>query len=191
MDNDLIERYRDINVDYGWWDGVYAQFSADMKDKHILVSEMSFSGFWSQGDGASFTGHITDIGAFLKAHDLAETYPTVTRFADKGGTIPVRILRLSVSYVHENTVYVVVDHADYTFGDLATVPMTDFREAVIRSWDKVLDDELGKLEGDVQGLIRMYCSNLYRRLEEEHTYLTSDEAVWETITANELEKENT
>jgi hypothetical protein len=28
---------------------------------------------------------------------------------------------------------------------------------------------------------------LYRKLEAEHEYHTSDEAVWETITANELD----
>jgi hypothetical protein len=33
---------------------------------------------------------------------------------------------------------------------------------------------------------RTYMQDLYRKLEEEYDHLTSDEAVWETIEANEL-----
>jgi hypothetical protein len=46
--------------------------------------------------------------------------------------------------------------------------MEDFETAVTEQW-------------------RTYMRELYRKLEAEHEYDTSDEAVWETITANELD----
>jgi hypothetical protein len=84
---DLIEKHRDINTDYDWWDCTYDHFAEDMRIKHIEVDKMLFSGFWSQGDGASFTGSISDSKAFMETHDLTETYPTVMRYLNKGGVI--------------------------------------------------------------------------------------------------------
>ncbi len=57
MNPELIEKHRDINVDHDWWDCTYDHFMEDMKQVGITVKDMRFSGFWSQGDGASFTGY--------------------------------------------------------------------------------------------------------------------------------------
>jgi hypothetical protein len=54
---------------------------------------------------------------------------------------------------------------------------------------KVLDDEWRDLEDDVNNICRGYMQDLYRKLRDEHEHLTSDEAVWETIEANELHLE--
>ena len=48
---------------------------------------------------------------------------------------------------------------------------------------------MGDFETAVTEQWRTYMHELYRKLEAEYEYLTSDEAVWETITANELIEE--
>jgi hypothetical protein len=42
------------------------------------------------------------------------------------------------------------------------------------------------IEEIIKDTVDSLCSDLYRKLEETHEYLTSDEVVWESIVANEL-----
>ena len=52
----FIDKHRDINVTYdGWWDGVYDEWCEKLKALGFSDIEINFTGFWSQGDGASFT----------------------------------------------------------------------------------------------------------------------------------------
>jgi len=183
---DLIEKHRDINTDFDWWDCTYDHFAEDMRIKHIEVDKMLFSGFWCQGDGASFTGHITNSKAFMETHDLTETYPTVMRYINKGGDVSIRIERTSHHYVHENTVSADIASADM-FCNLLDSDDGGIRDAVISHWDTLLDEEISELESHVTEIIRDYCVDLYRRLEKEYDYLTSDEAVWDAIVANDLD----
>lgn len=183
--DELIEKYRDINVEYvDWWDCVYDDFTSDMAEKHIMVQDTRFSGFWSQGDGASFTGYISNNLEFLKAHGLTETYPFITKLIHHGGDFTLRIERSSSHYVHENTVSVSVEGCAYFHHVLPT--SDDLREAIVDQWDTDLDAEYERIWEDVTDIIRDYCRDLYRKLQEEYDYLTSDEAVWEAIEANEL-----
>lgn len=186
MNIDLIEKHRDINTDYEWWVDTYDHFTEDMKTKHVDVRNMYFTGFWSQGDGASFTGYISDTKAFLIAHDLAETYPWVMRLLAMGGSCDISITRSSSArYCHENTVYAEAGSVD-TFRWM--MPDDDIRQMVAEQWDAELYTELNKLDNHVTEVIRDYCCDLYLRLEKEYDYLTSDEAVWDAIVANDLDK---
>lgn len=180
----LIEKHRDINVEHlYWWDCVYSDFTEDMGAKGIEVQDMRFSGFWSQGDGASFTGYIKDNALFLKAHELTETYPWMTKLLEMNGDFTLKIERTGYHYYHENTVGV-----DLTFTSLFThvLPRDDLRSAIADCWDKHLEAEYETLADTTQTIIRDHCRDLYRRLEEEYNYLTSDEAVWEAIESNGL-----
>ena len=186
----LIGKYRDFNVDHiDWWDCTYDDFREDMKAKHIEVKDMSFSGFWSQGDGASFTGHVTDNKAFLQAHDISEDdYPAIHRLLAYDGGFSIDINRSMSRYVHENTVSAEIVAAD---GFVHILPSDDFRDHIISQWDEELMLEYDRLQKEVTGIIRDYCRQLYKSLEDEYDYLTSDEAVWEAIVANELDQEET
>ena len=115
----LIERYRDLNVEYiEWWDCIYDGFKEDMEKVGIEVEDMRFSGFWSQGDGASFTGYMRSK-PFFEYHKLADSYPWVAKLISHGGDFTLRIERTSHRYVHENTVGV-----DLTFTDMFSVHPT-------------------------------------------------------------------
>jgi hypothetical protein len=185
----LIEQYRDCNVDcYDWWEGIYEMFASDMSGKGIYVSDMRFSGFWSQGDGASFTGRVDDISLFLKEHDLTQSYPWMTKLISLGGGFDLRIQRTSHHYVHENTVSASLEDTDM-FNNVLNVGDDGLREHIVAHWDTLLDSEYTSIETDVTAIIRDYCQDLYRMLEEEHEHLTSDESVWEAIESNEWDRE--
>ena len=187
----LIEKYRDSNVEHvKWWDCTYDDFKTRMADEHIEVDDMRFSGFWSQGDGASFTGYIKDNKGFMQVHDLTESYPWITKLTEMGGDFTLKIERTGYHYVHENTVGVDLIYTTMFSHLLEYHQRDDLRSAIADRWDQHLDEEYASLAGVVTDIIRGYCRELYKQLEEEYNYLTSDEAVWEAIEANELDLED-
>lgn len=184
MNIELIEQYRDINTGYDWWDCVYDAFREDMEKVGIEVEDMRFSGFWSQGNGASFTGYIREK-PFFTHHNLGESYPWMAKLMALGGSFDLRIVRTGHHYVHENTVSVELSHTDMFRNVL---PDDDVRAEIIRQWDYLLDGEYEGICQTVTDIIRDYCRDLYGQLQDEYEYLTSDEAVWEAIVANDLDK---
>ena len=56
-----LDNNRDLNIDYdGWEDGVTEGFKEDMKEIGIDDIEINYTGFNSQGDGASFKSDDID-----------------------------------------------------------------------------------------------------------------------------------
>lgn len=176
---ELIEKYRDINTDHNWWDHVYQAKVEELVEKGIEADDFAFSGFWSQGDGASFCGRI-NLATFLKAHDLEQKYPATTFFALQD-EVSAKLHRQGTRYSHENTVDV------YFYDDIRnTFDEEDLRDVVYETMSKQYLEDEEDLDDDVINICRGYMRELYRELETEYEYLTSDQVVWETIEANEL-----
>ena len=177
----LIERYRYINVDYLWWDTTFDDFAAICKILGIDLSknEPSFSGFWSQGDGASFTGHFSPFGiekapALMREH--APKDEELHRIADKLCEINLiyfakfyGTITRSGNYWHSNTMGV-------------EIHMSDEED------DYWPDEVFSIVEETFLDLMRDLADWLYEALEVEYDYLTSDEVVWNAIEANELDE---
>lgn len=179
---ELIDKYRDINVDHDWWDFTYEDFTKDMLDKGIDVDQIWFSGFWSQGDGACFTGTIfvDNFKKFMEVHDLRKEYPATYFFAELG-EIGV-VIRQSGRYLHENTMSISINEDAYN-------PYEEEDGLRYETYDTMLslfNDEFSNLEQEVSEICRDHARDLYRRLEKEYEHLTSDELVWDTIEANDL-----
>ena len=193
-----LDNNRDINVDYdGWEDGVTEGFKEDMREIGIDDIEISFSGFYSQGDGASFTSEDIDTRKLFDAigiksddalnmetddersrgenkefYDLLDTMEDigqVDRNRIKPEDIRVTIERTDSRHVHYNTVKANVEIWDEPEGWEEPYGFTE------------------KLEDRVTEYIRGLCKDLYRKLEKEYDHLTSDESVKETLTDNDYE----
>ena len=179
LKDELIEKYRSINVDYDWWECVYEDTKIEMESKGINVYDINFSGFHSQGDGACFIGRI-DMAQFLKVHQLEQKYMAATFFAGQG-ELWATLDQGNSRYYHEQTV-----SASLVVDSYNNYEEDSTRYQVYETMQKVLDDEWKDLEDDVNNICRGYMQDLYRKLRDEHQYLTSDEAVWETIEGDEL-----
>lgn len=188
----LIEQHRDINTDYDWWDCTYDDFveTAKAKGFETTTKNIQFSGFWSQGDGASFTG-IVDVPTFIKAHKLKAAYPWIMKLYEHGGDIYVRVERIRHHYAHENTCRAEIIDGDAFSGLLypSGFDIDDVRLLTLAEWDKHLQSDIEQLEKDIEQTRLELCGELYESLETEYEYLTSDEAVWEAIEANDLHQE--
>lgn len=188
----VLEENREINIDYpGWEDTTIDDFKEQVKKDGINDLEVEYAGFHSQGDGASFTSSDIDTRKLFNAvgiesdgalnmgvdderskginkefYDLLDTMKEIghsVRNRIKPEDIRVTIKRISSRYYHENTVRANVEIWDEPDG-----------------WEEP-PNFTSELEDKIADYIRGLCRKLYRYLEKDYEYQTSDEAVQKTI----------
>ena len=177
--------YREGGFDYDWFDFVYDDFERicdilgiDLKTVPVRLygggtrqkTCIWFSGFWRQGDGACFEGRYSYMkGAPRKIRDYAPQDTELHRIADSLQAVQHRnFYQLSANachrghYYHEYCMAISVERDSPIYQDMTT------------------DAETAVAEG-----LRDMARWLYRQLEEEYNFLTSDMVVDEAIIANE------
>ncbi|MDM0116876.1 hypothetical protein QTI66_32640 [Variovorax sp. J22R133] len=176
----LLEKYRNIEVEhFEWWEHLYEDFKVDCADIGIGVNDIRFSGFWSQGDGASFTGRIDNWRLFL--NHVGETDLLLAAMASGDGDWPGWTFKIERrasghNYCHEHSV-------DANF-DLDPCNVIDAEKDPVRhhAFQQLLERiEYRVLEEQYIEACRALMRELYHDLEEEHDYLTSDDKVVEII----------
>lgn len=174
--------YRDGNIDYDWFDAVYEMaldagkiigIDLDTRGKN-KTPEIRFSGFCSQGDGASFVGHYEYRKGASKAIRAEFTSASgLWEIADRLQSIQRKqfykiYARISYGYrsnfySHSHTMAIDVFHYD-----TGNCPDAD-------------------TENEIQDCMRDFADWIYDSLEKEYEYLQSDDTVAESIIANEYE----
>ena len=193
---DFINEHRDINVNWhDWWDAVYEDFNNICTILGIQLDkrEPCFTGFWSQGDGASWAGTYRANGLSLNTPSgyvaIYDQAPAAMRehFGDEElhriadelcllariyGPVYARVGRSSHHYVHEMSMQI------------------DKWEFYDEEREEDVPEEIAEhVESTLLELFRDLARWLYKSLEREHDYLTSDEAVIEALEANEIEED--
>ena len=171
----VLDKFRDINVDYEWWDCIYYDFKEQAIKEGFDIDRMYFSGFWSQGDGAMFEySNLNDklLEDFISTLDLSEMRKNWIRnniYISGNG-------KHRGHYYHENScdhnIYWEIDNGDLHWS-------TNFYQ-----W---LESFSSDFEDFVIDRYKDLCYSLYNSLEAEYEYLKSDQMVQETIEANEYE----
>jgi len=184
----ILDEHRHWNVEHiDWWDSVYDQFKYDMGEIGIDVDRMYFSGFWSQGDGACFEGSVCDWELFLKS--LGYTEPALIKHATS--YFGMRVEHRG-HYYHENCTSFEADlplpdgDADEWFLEHFS-PYQDDRHSLHEAvWMAIINKhDRNALEREFAEVFKDHMRDLYKRLEEEYDYLTSDEAVLDSLEAND------
>lgn len=177
--------YREGGFDYDWYDAVYEDFQQISEILGLRLKTRSvrlygggsrqkpciwFRGFWSQGDGAcfeTFYSYRKEAPRRIRQHAPQDT--ELHRIADALQSIQRRNfyqLHAEAShrghYYHENSMAISVERDSPNYQDMTA----DAEDTVIEA-------------------LRDLACWLYRQLEREYEYLTSDEAVDEVIAANE------
>ena len=151
----------------------------------IEVDKMYFSGFWSQGDGACFEGYVRDWRLFLPS--LGYNCPALINHASNHFRFSVEH---SGHYYHEHCT---------SFGSELPLPRHDEDQDFI---DDYLEYEADSVQAAVvMALLNQYLAEhfedefteafkdhmreLYNQLEAEYEHLTSDEAILDSLEANE------
>lgn len=193
-----LDAHREWNVDHDWWDCTYEQaadaaakyLGLDIRTKRVQLRNgthrydpaINFSGFWPQGDGASFSGWFTlndvdaaalkaDFGTDAELHAIADTLEEL-KSALTALEVTASITR-SGRYSHEYSMHIEVDDYEEPDDEVIAAAMN----AIYKSLD---------VEATITEAMRDFARWIYRMLEQEYEYLTSDEAILESLQCNEL-----
>lgn len=157
----VLSKLYDLNTDYDWFDNVIEDAKNLLGKLGFSNIDIQFSGFCSQGDGASFTGTfqvpktVKELNERIRAFkqdapkDKLYNFSSLRFSRDEKESETLEVYRISRHYSHENTVS--VDH------------------------------------DDLKEFVRSFSGGLYESLKSEYDYLTSREAIEETIDANDYE----
>jgi hypothetical protein len=162
----------------------------------FMIDEVLYSGFSSQGDGASWTGTI-QLQRFLE-HHLKEDHPDYARYTvlltliEDGWTAPrVTISRKSFMYNHSNTMQIDQQYMGYgaTTEDAVIRAACPLQGANVQElYDGILID--GLLDDLYEWALKEaknYADHIYDLLEQAYEYDMSDQHVSLTADANEWE----
>lgn len=167
-------------LDYDWWDCTYEDVVRVAAVLGITISErtfktmsgktrgepnIQFSGFGSQGDGASFSGHyrynpeaIVQIQHYCKDEDLIELAQQLTT---------MQLTRRLCGW-------------DYFSGRIETDGRYNSIRVSLNESD--LDEgDTNDIESEFQQLMQNFCSWIYKQLESQYDWLMSDECVDEYL----------
>jgi hypothetical protein len=165
-----IEKNWDINVDHDWWQFVYEDaviifemlgYSLDEKEPFY------FSGFDSQGDGACINraGWSYKAGCVKSVRDYAPQDNELHKIARELQNIAAKSFYTGTASIWQS---------GYYYHEISMLFATDCEKGFF-------DDD------DFQDVTADLCRWLYKRLESEYNYLTSEEAIEETLRCNDYE----
>ena len=157
---------RDIDLDWRVHD-----FEQEIEQLGLGEVEISYSGFYSQGDGASFTGIVYDKKKFLKAIGFEVPDYLMEPIMD---SCEMEIVRTGGSrYVHHYTVEFKYD----SWGEKVVL----FPKSVELRKEFFLDDLLEKagLDAKAREWINKMCHKIYSALEKSYEEEFSDSAAEE------------
>lgn len=172
------DKLRNCEISYGWHESVYdcAVNAAEVIGIDLgprRKPSIMFSGFGSQGDGASFAGNYYYAGE-SSVENIAREYPQdqeLQRIAHELNEMQIKYscgLRAQItqsgSYSHSGTMSADIEYIN----DDCTEITYDDEENLIR-------------------LFRDFADWIYAMLGREYDYLTSDEVIVESIVTNECE----
>jgi hypothetical protein len=164
--------------DSSWFEGVYIQAEAAAVLLGILLDSkrgnmptIYFNGFWSQGNGACFEGSYSYAKGSVQA--ISKEFPQdieLQRIAKELQTTQRRnFYKLACTMKHRGHYY----HSGCMSVD-------------VHNTDSMYRD-IGDAEDEITQSMRDFADWIYKRLEDEQDYLTSDEQVIESLQINEYE----
>lgn len=174
LDDDAKEKardwYREGALDYEWWNCVYDDAKEIAVLMGIEIDDIFFSGFTSQGDGAQFTGRY-----YYKKGSVA----AVKAYAPQDETLHAIAQSLvDIQRPRFYQIYASVErHGHYC-------------HAYCTSINVMAEHEMNApkdVEDAIQEALRDYMNWIYKRLEETHDHLMSDESADDMIMSNEYE----
>lgn len=165
-----------------WWDGVFSCAKEDGVKHGFEIYEIFFSGFCSQGDGASWVGDV-NVAVWLEKNPSDDPLRTTLQLLAEADHVGhVAIDRGRGRYSHEHTMYscgiMLDDMFSVTSGPLKGADLDVLANAFPKEWMQALEEEI--LES-----ARDYARGIYKDLEKEHEYLIGEERFIEACEANE------
>lgn len=166
------DHFRTFNTEHEWSSHILETWEEKLEHLGYSNIDFNFSGFCSQGDGASFTA---DFDSVSYARTNPDSFPLLSKLSKLDELIvESRFIRIDSHYVHENSVSFNLDID------------VQLENALIAEQNKEqYNQEIIKLENEISHNARKLMREIYKELESEYDHLTSDKAVAEALEAND------
>ncbi|MES2727569.1 MAG: antitoxin of toxin-antitoxin stability system [Bacteroidota bacterium] len=169
----VIEDNYDINTDYEWYDCVYEDAKEIGKIIGLDIDKIYFSGFSSQGDGACFKGSYSYQKECVKK--IKEYAP----IDEKLHSIAERLYNIQKENFYK--ISATIKQSGHYYHEYCTAIN------VYKDGDFMYFDGADKVEEEITDCLRDFMRWIYKTLDAEYEYLTSEDAIRETLEANEYE----
>lgn len=195
----VYERYADWNVNMdGWWEPDVEGFKENMKEIGVNVSQVYFSGFNSQGDGACFECEL-DMKVFIpELINNSRIEALKSSYEECNSLLLPKELGLRLVYdksltnklcealscsTHHNGHYYHSGCMDVSMGmDMSWFEEDDCTEGELWYW---MDNFYEGLKNMFTEFLRGLADDLYKKLSDSDDYLRSQLAVFESLDCNE------
>lgn len=164
-----------------WYECVEQNFTDDMAAHGVNVEEIAFSGFYSQGSYASFNGKIIvhkwmATETYDDGQTYAEAFPALCLAAEQDRSV-----------VHVSTTYrgsLLIDEAPIDPGEPAGI----FEHLDVDAWEQLVAEQADRSnwESNIRWFVESANRKLFKQLEEEYEFLTSEESFLESCECNEI-----
>lgn len=165
-----LDKNRYWNVDCGcdWFEYIFEDAKTIAALMGIDITDIFFSGFWSQGNGACFEGDFSFTKGMVRA---------VKEYAPKDKEL--QRIAIELSTLHRKAFYGAYGNVRHS---------GDYYHESFMSID--VDSERGAMDEDeFCEVFADFALWIYKNLQREYEYLQGDEAVSESLIANEVEFE--
>lgn len=165
LSEDVKNKLRnEYEIEDGWYEAKKEELLEKLTNKGFYNVDLEFSGFWSQGDGASFTGNI-NLEEYLNnminndRHSDTTYESILTALINQDITLTENIIKRDKfhRYVHENTTSLYLDY----------IPCEGFEDNIADLFNSLYDYILKD--------IRELNIKCYKALEKEYESQTTDD----------------
>lgn len=182
-------------MDYEWWDSVYEMAIEDGKEKGFYIDKIYFSGFYSQGDGASWIGQV-DVRQWLEENcaDSIGLSALCALIQEDVVDKHIKVVANTSHYYHESTMQVaeLSDDAE-GFEDSYRMELPSiFKGMTIANLFDIIATDTNCTLKDVEVMTQAitesakdYARNIYSQLREEYEYLCSEKMMLDHFDAND------
>lgn len=188
---DVQKKILDANRDTEVRDTDWATYTIDLFREQMLqigveVGEVYWSGFWNQGDGASFKGRV-HLKEVITSNVFKEQYAVLADALGKFSNCSTIRIHHQGNYCHEGC----MQWADHD--SLLVEPgecESELQTQVLKQFFEDAEAQVEEFLEDLLEFLRSKARRLYEDLEAEYEYLISDECVLENLDSSEqLEEE--
>lgn len=188
LQEQIIEKRRYWEVeDNFWYESTLDWWKDKLQTMGFEDPDIWFSGFYSQGDGASFTAwcdHQKILNTLFICNEQnirdLKRWRLWFEMVENGPYFRFGIRRNSSRYSHKHTItpFVEEDMAGFTHSIYEA-----FDDRGGKYYTSVFDRKLGfsDLEAMFEDFVRDLCDEIYKSLEQEYEYYTSDEYLKEWL----------
>lgn len=167
-----------------WWEHIYEDAKEQGKELGFQIEVIYFSGFYSQGDGASWSGAV-DVITWLEKNKKDDPKAQILIELVEDGWINKRLcISTNWRYSHAGSM---------TYDDFEMVePMENsvvsrgiLKDAPVEGLIEATRDMLEALPEDILESAKDYAWEIFKNLRNEYEYLCSEECITELCDANE------